>query len=231
MMWGKIQVLQYLKLLTRQEQFVLTTIKEMKYSLVKMLIQWGHGHEWNQYEGKEKLSNFTEFIECATAQKSKQTSGLSNTWNFPYVESMITSMMHPETMDSNTLEIEWLNSCITTADSCNLSERNSLCYCQWNLPCLMLFNWPSSHRNTTALNTLFRYYFTSAGKRPWWYIYCLTPFNFTPLTLLAVFLCKCSYIYEPFYYIEISWSSSTIFGNVHFFLQMCIENHGPHWTK
>ena len=30
----------------------------------------------------------------------------SNTCNFPYVESMITSMMHPETMDSNTLEIE-----------------------------------------------------------------------------------------------------------------------------
>ena len=29
-MWRKIQVLQYLKLLTRQEQFVLTTIKEMK---------------------------------------------------------------------------------------------------------------------------------------------------------------------------------------------------------
>ena len=45
--------------------------------------------------------------------------------------------------------------------------------------------WQSSHRNTTVLNTLFRYYFTSAGKRlgyipvtlyktiklPWWYIY------------------------------------------------------------
>ena len=29
---------QYLKLLTRHEQFVLTTIKQMKYSLVKMLV-------------------------------------------------------------------------------------------------------------------------------------------------------------------------------------------------
>ena len=47
----------------------------------------------------------------------------------------------------------------------NLSERNSLYYCQWNLPCLMLFNWQSSQRNTTVLNTLFRYYFTSTGKR------------------------------------------------------------------
>ena len=30
----------------------------------------------------------------------------SNSCNFPYVESMITSMIHPETMDSKTLEIE-----------------------------------------------------------------------------------------------------------------------------
>ena len=40
----------------------------------------------------------------------------SNSCSFPYVEIMITSMMHPET-----LEIEWLNFCITTADSYNLS--------------------------------------------------------------------------------------------------------------
>ena len=39
MIWRKIQVLQYLKLLTRQEQFVLTKIKEMKYSFVKMLVR------------------------------------------------------------------------------------------------------------------------------------------------------------------------------------------------
>ena len=33
-----VEALKYLKSLTRQEQFVLTTAKEMKYSLVKMLV-------------------------------------------------------------------------------------------------------------------------------------------------------------------------------------------------